>query len=256
MSAPIEAPGAPFDQGLAQGRALREPIRRLSRELRARYGPLAGWRARRRARARSGRPMQRFTPQMHERLRGIAEAAGVSIGVLELAEALLHVQGVASAKGTGLEGRLELPRELSGLLALRHSLPDAVGYPSAELVAAPFAGCLGGVNDQGLAVIVTEERGSAGPSMRTYAQDLLLRAPSPETGVDHLRLRAKLAGGNGALLALGPEERALRLELADGELQVSEVPHAGAPVAESTLVIDTGAHSLTWSDQVLCAGAD
>ncbi len=249
MSAPIEARGAPFDQGLAQGLALRESIQRTRRALRSRYGFLAWRGARQRAHARCGQPMQRFLPQMHERLRGIADGARVGARVLELCEGMQHVQGVGSAKGPLLEGRLEIPPELEPSLALRRSAPDAVGFRSIELTSGPWTGCLAGVNEEGLAVLVIEDRGARGPSLRSYAQDLLLRAEKAEVAATHLRLRARYAGGDGALLVVDPNGDALRLELGDGSLSVSDAPHAGAPVAQSTVCLDAAARRLSWGGQ-------
>ncbi len=244
----FEASGAPFDQGVAQGSELVREVRDAAASLRSRYGGLAWREALWRARRRPGRTLQRFLPQQHERLRGIALGAEVSPRVLELFEELPQVRGVGRAKGTELEGHLDLAASVEAGLALRHSRPDAVGFPSVELVCAASAGCLAGVNDQGVAAIVIEERGFGAPPLRAYAQDLLLRAQNLAAGVDHLRLRARYGGGSGALLALDTSGAALRLELDRGALHALELPGTGSLAAEATVRIDVATRALVWRD--------
>lgn len=248
----VEANGAPFDQGLAQGLCHRDDIVRATRSLRRRYGPLAWYGARRRAHAAAGRSLQRFLPQMHERLRGIAAGARVSPEALELYADMSRVQGVASVAGSRLEARLDLSPELVALLGLRRSAPDAVGFATVELTAAPLAGCLACVNEEGVAVAVVEERGG-GPSMRCYAQDLGLRVQSAETAITHLRLRAQYAGGSGVLVLVEAAGRALRLVLDQGALTV-EGGSAAAPGAGASLVLDAAAGTLSWAGQTLSVG--
>ena len=255
MSEPIRTAGAPFDQGLAQGLALASAVHTVRRDLSLRHGPFAWRAAQRRAHLRCGRPLQRFLPQLHERLRGIADGSGVGARFLELVEGESPLRGVGSAKQNELEARLELPAGLEPLLVLRQSDPDAVGFPSVELTAAHWPGCVGGVNEPGFGVIVVEERGACGPSLRSYAQDLLLRAEGAEVAADHLRLRAKLGGGDGALLAIDARGTALRLELSSGVLSVAEAAHSGAPVEDSTLRIDAAARELVWGERSLVVGA-
>jgi hypothetical protein len=255
VSAPIEAAGAPFDQGAAQGLALAPQVRAALRELRARYGPLAWYGARRSSRWRSGRPLQRFLPQLYERLSGLAAGAGVGRSALELVESLERIAGVGSAKGATLEARLDLSEHLREQLALRVSRPDAVGFASVELVLASGAGCLAGVNERGLAVAVLAERGTTGPSLRSYAQDLLLRAESLDVAAAHLRMRASLAGGSGALLALDRAGAGLRLALDAGRLSSEPLVHGGAP-ARSTVRLDCDACSIAWGEQSASVAVD
>lgn len=249
MSPAIEAAGAPFDQGAAQGRALAREIAHTREDLRDRYGWFAWRMAGRRAHVGSGRPMQRFLPQLHERLRGIAAGAGVRLRALELHESLDRIAGVASVDGTRLEGRLELPAATVGRLALRASRPDAVGFASVELICAGSAGCLAGVNEEGVGVVVVDERGSAGPAMRSYAQDLILRVPDARTAAQHMRLRSRYAGGSGALLVADKGGAALLLELAEGELEVSEAEPRRSPVASSTVEIELATSTLLFAGQ-------
>jgi len=236
----IEAAGAPFDQGLAQGRALAREIRQGGFELRRRYGLLSWASARRGAHRGSGRSLQRFLPQMHERLRGIAAGAQVPDNVLELAENARRVSGVARATSAGIDAFFDLPVEQ---LLLRRSLPDAVGFASVEVALAPFSGCLAGVNSEGVAVCVLEDRGAQGPSLRSYAQDFLMRASDVAGGAGHLRQRAGYARGDGSLLAVDRSGNALQLTLEGGAVSTrpvvvqpaSEIPLVRIAVAESAL---------------------
>jgi hypothetical protein len=227
----LDAAGAPFDQGLAQGRALAREIRQGGFELRRRYGLFAWSSARRGAHRGSGRSMQRFLPQMHERLRGIAAGAQVPDNVLELAENLRRVNGVARVTAAGMDAFYDLPPEQ---LVLRRSLPDAVGFASVEVALAPFSGCLAGVNSEGVAVCVLEDRGAHGPSLRSYAQDLLMRASDVAGGAGHLRQRADYAGGDGSLLAVDRSGNALQLTLEGGA--VTTRPVVVQPASEAPLV--------------------
>ena len=254
----LQASGAPFDQGVAQGRALGRAIVRTRDSLRRRYGPLGFRSALRRARDASGLPMQRFLPQLHERLRGIAAGACIGPGALELEESLQRVHGVASLVGTQLVGRLEIPCEIEPALSLRHSAPDAVGFASAELTAAAWPGCLAGLNEEGLAVVVIEDRGARSPSLRSFAQDLILRCADVASAADHLRLRGRYAGGDGALLALDADGCARRFELAGGDLRVAAVPGSDAAGADATVQIDAAARLLIWGEHrfELASGSD
>ena len=237
MTRIVEAAGAPFDQGVAQGVALEREIRELRRELRARFGPFAWYGACRRARRRAAVPMQRFLPQMHERLRGIADGARIDVRALELHDTVERVAGVGSLDGKLLEGRFD-PARSTGLF-VRRSRPDAVGFASVELTAPGFTGCLAGVNEQGVAALVLDEIGSHGPSLRCYAQDLIMRAPDAEAGARHFRLRARYGGGDGALLLADAAGRAYRLELRGGVLEEHPLSPVAAPAGESTVTIDS-----------------
>ena len=236
----LEAAGAPFDQGLAQGRALAREIRQAGFELKKRYGPLSWGSARRGAHRGSGRSMQRFLPQMHERLRGIAAGAQVPDNVLELAENLRRVPGVARVTSTGIDACFDLPPEQ---LLLRRSLPDAVGFASVEVALAPFSGCLAGANSEGVAVCVLEDRGAHGPSLRSYAQDFLMRASDVVGGTGHLRQRAGYAGGDGALIVVDRSGTALQLSLEGGVLTSVPLP-TQPPSADPVVRIDVVAAAL------------
>jgi hypothetical protein len=243
----IETSGAPFAQGHAQGRALHAHIDQVARRLRRQYG-FASWRlVLSEVHFGVGRRVQRFLPQQHERLEGIAAGARVHVRALELFDNLSRVDGVGSVQGCELEARLELSPELEALLTLRRSLPDACGFPSVELTCAPWVGCLAGVNDQGIGVAVVEDHDPAGPSIRVLAQDFVYRAQQLEAGIEHLRLRAGYAGISGVLLVVDGCGLARRLRLRRGELEIEELTPISAQVRESTLRIDAAARTLQWS---------
>jgi hypothetical protein len=242
----IEAGGAPFDQGRKQGAALRAQIESVLRNVRVRYGWLEWYGALRRAHTGPGRAQACFLPQQHERLQGIARAAGVSLASLELCAALQRVAGVGSCKGARLEGSFEVPPVLEPVMTLRRSIPDAGGVPSVELTAAPWAGCLAGVNAEGIALVCLEDHGRREPPLRVLAQDLLFRARALDPVVDHLRRRAAYAGGSGVLLLVDATGAALRAELSSGQLRVREASSRGALALEPTVRIDAAARTLVW----------
>lgn len=244
----IEARGAPVDQGLAQGSALREGIRASLAGLRRRYGFLTWREALREARRGPGRELQRFLPQQHERLEGIAAGAGTSLAALELFETSSLVTGIGSAKGGVGEARLEISPELSALLVLRHSAPDAEGFESVELTCAPWAGCIAGVNSSGIGALVLDDRDPGAIPVGALAQDFLFRAEDLSAATDHLRLRARYAGGSGTLLLVDAKGKAVCVELSRGELQIRDCAGPGALVAESTVRIDAAVRELIWRD--------
>ena len=108
-------------------------------------------------------------------------------------------------------------------------------------------GCLAGVNDQGIGVAVVEDHDPGGPSIRVLAQDFVYRAQQLGAGIEHLRLRAKLAGISGVLLVVDGCGLARRLRLRRGELEIEELTPSSAQVRESTLRIDAAARTLQWS---------
>ncbi len=244
----LEASGAPVDQGRGQGRAFRGEIEAVVRGLRGRYGWLEWYALRRRCRLGPGRALARYLPQQHERLQGIARAARVSLDALLLCETLQRVTGVGGSKGDQLEASLDLHPELAPFLILRQSSPDAGGLASVELSAAPWAGCLAGVNAEGVALVCLEDRSLHEPSLRVLAQDLLFRAHALEPGVEHLRRRAAYAGGSGVLLLVDAAGTSLRAELSSGVLRLEETPASGALALEPTVRIDAGARRLVWRD--------
>lgn len=244
----IKCDGAPFDQGRKQGTALRFEVERTLRCVRARYGWLEGILALRRARRGPGLALARHLPQQHERLQGIARGAHVSLASLELFQAAQRVSGVGACKGAELEATLDIPAELHAALTLRHSVPDAGGVASIELTAAPWAGCLAGVNAAGLALVCLEDRGRREPPLRALAQDLLFRAHALRPGIEHLRRRAAYSGGSGVLLLIDAQGDGFRAELRSGQLSLDEGPSPGALALEPTLRIDAVARTLIWRD--------
>jgi len=247
MIAQVEAAGAPVEQGRAQGAACLQPIRaevaRLSESL--------PWLARRallrRVRVTSASALATQLPWQRERIEGIAHATRLAEPLLLWAEAVTRVQGAAFVRpGQPLQAAFELPAPLESLLVLRHSAPDAGGFQSVELGLAPLAGCLAGVNSEGIAVICTRDLARDEPSLRFLAQELLFRARDLEAGVDHLRRRAGYAGGSGTLVAGDARGQVRVLELAGGRLSQAD-GRALPPCAQTPqLELDPAACALCW----------
>ena len=243
----LETAGAPFEQGHAQGSVCAGSIARATARLRRQYGFGIWQLTLSEVHLGAGRLMRRHTPQLHERLEGIAAGAGVKVSALELFDAQARIFGVGTAGKDSLEARLEIPDELAPLLLLRHSRPDAGGFDSVELTGTAWAGCLAGINSAGLGAIVIEDRAPDVPSLRVLAQDLIFRRDELASGLDHLRHCASYTSATGVLHLVAPGLDALRVELQEGRLEVSRLPAAGAPVAESTVRLDAAARSLEWS---------
>ncbi len=242
----IQAEGAPVDQGRAQGRSMRGEIASSVRRLRSRYG-VFGWRgARARAMRTSGRALARQLPQLRERMEGIAAAAGVSVAALTVAEELQRVQGAGFQRGSLLQASFELPSELEAELALRASRPDAGGFPSVELTCASFAGCLAGVNSEGIAAICLADRRQSEVSLRFLAQELIFRSRNLEAAVEHLRRRAAYLGGTGLLLVGDAAGAACWLDVTAGVVRVKLAP-AAALAREPTVRLDASARTLVWA---------
>jgi len=242
----IETTGAPFELGHAQGRACAVEIARAAAELRSDYGPLSWWWVRSENHYSSARRMQCFTPQLHERLEGIAAGAGVGVRDLELLQSHSRAAGVGSLNGAVLEARFEIPDRMERSLVLRRSRPDACGFSSVELACATGAGCLAGINDQGIGAVVLEDRSLGAPSLCVLAQDFVFRAQALDAGLEHLKQRASYAEPSGVLLAVDASGRCVRVEFDSGRAEVSEFAPSTAAVAESTVRIDAAARSIEW----------
>ncbi|MFQ5513522.1 MAG: hypothetical protein ACE5FG_03730 [Myxococcota bacterium] len=220
----IQTRGAPYPQGWQQGEALRPSIQSALTLPRSGL-EWGGWRSAARALGPGpARSIACFLPQQHERLQGIAAGARVRLRDLVLLEGLERVRGVAAACAGELRACFELTGIQTAARGLRSSVPDAGGVPSVELAAAPWAGCLGGVNAEGVAVLCLEDRAWRRPSLRLLAQDLLLRARALPAALDHLRRRAAYLRSSGTLLLASDGEPARRAELRDGELELRIEP--------------------------------
>ncbi|HTO52282.1 MAG TPA: hypothetical protein VMR50_02765 [Myxococcota bacterium] len=247
MTPPVEAAGAPVEQGRAQGHSCAQPIRAELARLRASLPWLARRAMLRRVRATSARALETQLPWQRERIEGIAQATRVAEPLLLWAEAVTRVQGAAWAgAGPPLAAAFELRPPLDSQIALRRSAPDAGGFASAELVLAPLAGCLAGVNSEGIAVVCTRDLSRDELSLRFLAQELLFRARDLDAGVDHLRRRAAYAGGTGTLVAVDASGRRLVLAFRSGQLTLGDArvlaPRAVAPQLE----LEPAAARLTW----------
>jgi hypothetical protein len=242
----IETAGSPFAQGQQQGRRARDAVRAGVAEARARSGWLAWIEAGAEAHGGAGRRARRFLPQQHERLQGIASGAGCRLRALELLAVRTRVAAVASRFEGTLEARFALPAALAGRLLLRSTRPEAVGFPSVELVTPCCAGALAGVNAAGVAVAVLAERGGPGQvPVRLLAQDVLLRGADLARAVEHLRLRARYAGGTGAIALLDARGDAARVEFFRGALDVHALVEAPSLPAETDVLLDPARRELT-----------
>jgi hypothetical protein len=237
----VRVGGAPVDQGRAQGAALREPVRAALAGLRARHTAGSWLAARRRARAGPGRALERFLPWLGERLEGIALGARVGTAALQLGERM-GVRGVAGAQAGEPCASLDVPAELEPQLVIRACVPDAGGFASIELTCAHWSGCLGGINSEGLGVLCSDDRPHSEPSLRFLVQELLFRARDPGAALEHLRRRARYAGGTGELLLAAPGAPVRRLQLDAGSVR-ELAPLARAP-ADFTLALDCARREL------------
>jgi hypothetical protein len=240
----IETRGAPRDQGLDQATALAAEIRGSVAALRGGRGWLSWRRELETARRGCGRALSRFAPQLHERLQGIAEGCGVSLTALELGESLHRGRVVASAKGARIEGAVEA----AGFeLILRHSDPDAGGFPSVELTAPVFASALAGVNSEGIAVACVDDGPRGAPPARALVQDVLFRVRTFASAIDHLRRRAAYLGSSGAVLIAHASGEAARVELQAGRILLQDAPASAGMESAPSVCIDATSCALVWS---------
>ena len=221
MSASFEANGAPVEQGRAQGESQRAEIRAELARLRGSLSWLARSALVRRVHATSARALATQLPWQRERIEGIAHAARVDESLLLVGEALTRVEAAAFAAGPLLQAVFE-PPGLAARLAVRRSAPDAGGFPSVEVVLAPLAGCLAGVNAEGIAVVCVRDRARDELSLRFLAQELLFRVRDLSAGIDHLRRRAHYAGGTGALVVADANGAARLLRFERGALAIAD----------------------------------
>ena len=238
MNPIVQAEGAPVEQGRAQGAALRGLIRGEV----TRQGASLPWLARiavsKRVGATSARSLQTQLPWQRERIEGMAHAVGVPEARLLFGEAQTRVQAAAFHDGAQLRAVFDLPRELESLVVLRRSAPDAGGFTSVELTLAPLAGCLCGVNSEGIAAVCARDLSRDELSLRFLAQELLFRARDLDAGIDHLRRRAAYAGGSGLLVAADARGQVRELRLRSGVLEVDSTPALPDCARESHVALD------------------
>jgi hypothetical protein len=245
----IRAAGAPAASGHAQGWALRGAIRAELARLRRSHTPLSWLAARGRARRGPGLALARHLPQQGERVEGLAAGAEVGEAALLLAELGWRVGAVAVASAAGIHAHLDVPPSLAPLLLLRRSTPDAGGFASVELTAAPWASALGGVNACGLAALCLVEQGQLEPPLRFWVQELLYRCADLEGALEHLRRRARYAGGSGRLLVAAESGGARLALLRRGALEVEPLPEFAPPAIPAALRIDLRSRELHWCAQ-------
>ncbi|MFI5316105.1 MAG: hypothetical protein ACHQ6T_10400 [Myxococcota bacterium] len=240
MNPIVQAEGAPVEQGRAQGAALRALIRGEVTRRSASLPWLARIAVSRRVAATSARSLATQLPWQRERVEGMAQAARVPEARLLLGEAQTRVQGAAFHDGSRLCAVFDLAPELESLVVLRRSAPDAGGFPSAELTLAPLAGCLCGVNSEGIAVVCARDLSRDEVSLRFLAQELLFRARDLDAGIDYVRRRAAYAGGTGVLVVADARGRLCALRVESGALEVDSAPALPASARESHVALDPG----------------
>ena len=234
---PLDAAGAPFDQGVTQGLTGGAEIRRSVVALREVSGWLAGRELRSALYRQPGLRMRRHLTHQYERLEGIAAGAGVTSADLTILDAIWRTRGVGSISGSELELRLDPPDEMRPTLILRQLAPDSVGFRSVEVACLPLPGCIAGVNERGIGVAVLEDQGPVEVPLRSLAQDLLYHAASLDAACAHLETRARYAGGTGALVVADATGRAVRVELRAGACHTLKLEPTPPP-RETTVRID------------------
>ena len=249
----VLAHGAPFDQGRRQGVALRSEVVTAVHAVRSRCDSWGWYGARLRKRRGAARALAGFLPQVHERLRGIARGAKVSLRALEILETLPCPAGMVDVKDGEVAASFELAPEVERVLCLRQSVPDAGGLSSVELTAAPWVGCLAGVNAAGVGLVCLEDRAECEPSLRLLAQDVLLRARALDSGIEHLQRRASYLGGSGVLLLVDAGGRAVRAVLRAGQMDIQPLQTRGTQGPEASVRVNALGRTLVWRD---AAGAE
>ena len=234
----IEACGAPRDQGLAQGRALRHELRAAVRAVPSGF------------RSEVALPVRRFLPQQHERVAGIAAGAGLRLESLESLCFATRARGQAQVDGPLLVSAFTLGPSV-GAPRVRRSVPDAGGFPSVELTAAPWAGCLAGVNSEGIALACLDDGGAGVPPLRLLCQDVLLRTRTHASALEHLRRRAPYLRAGGVVVLVASTGEATCLRLDRGALATAELP-ALAP-ATSTVRLDAASRALDFGGRKVSA---
>lgn len=234
----IEATGAPRDQGWVQGRALR-------RELQAAARAVSG-----RLQREVALSVRRSLPQQHERLAGIAAGAGLSLESLERLSFATRVRGSAQVDGPALVVAFT-PEPSVGPACVRRSVPDVGGFPTVEITAAPWAGCLAGVNSEGIAVACLNDGGLDVPPLRLLCQDILLRTRTHASAVEHLRRRAPYLRADGVVVLVAATGEAVSLRLDRGVLSTAELPVVAGTT--SSVSLDAASRTLDFDGRKISA---
>lgn len=182
----FECAGAPRDQGLDQGRALRAEIREAlgADSWRGRLGALR----RDPASARLRRDLRRYFPHQAEWLEGMAQGSGVSVRAL--VQALARSAGAAARPvpvlGVCAGGIARLARPLDAGAVLRRVAPEG-RFASLDLGEATASSPWLGVNEAGLAVAVrggASQLGRFAPPASLFARDCLERFARVEAALE------------------------------------------------------------------------
>ncbi|MBM4036689.1 MAG: hypothetical protein FJ291_33570 [Planctomycetes bacterium] len=223
--------GGPREMGVAQGAALRERIagaRDALRQLDAVRKQRPWWMpwgvffglAERKAEGMLGKALARHSPEMAQRLAGMAEGAGVSQGALCLlnaAEVLLSsvrdvttVPPAAACSAVAVRGSRSATGEpviahnfdylpvVQPFYILRESRPSS-GLRSLDFTVAPMCGTIDGMNERGLCVVMNYafpvDSGPAGVPNSMVIAEALARCGTVAEAADWVLSRPRWGGG-------------------------------------------------------------
>ncbi len=243
----LDCSGAPRDLGLDEGRELAETLRselQLARQQLQRLRPSGGLRPLPNGPRAVAEAVLRHFPHLAERSAGLTKGVGVArsrIWPLLARELRFHedCQGSSAGLALGLGAArtgagpvlakaLDLPAGRESSLLLRRSTPDN-DHRSLELSVAGLPAALAGVNQEGLAVLLTSsehdlttpQRCAAPPLL--FVQDCLQRFTCVENALEWCMTRP--VGGRGTLLLADADGELAGIEI-DGETRRSLAPSA------------------------------
>lgn len=226
----VVCPGSPREMGLAQGAGLRHKIaasRKALFELEAfrqaqpRWLPYAGfrWLAERKAGRHMAGALAKEHSEMHQRLVGVAEGAGVqpnSLYLLNVLESLLSTvegryvrPGLGACSAVAVRGRRSATGEpviarnfdylplVQPFYVLRDSRPRP-GLRSLDFTIAPLAGAVDGMNERGLTItynyaFTIDQRTAFTPVTMAIAE-ALGRSSTVSEAADLITARARWGG--------------------------------------------------------------
>jgi hypothetical protein len=232
--------GTPFDRGLQHGRALRNEIRALLADHRARIDlarprPLTDTEARRAVDAHR-EIIERDLPAIAEELNGLAEGARISYEDAVLLQARRELIGVvehgaqgdctlgAYRRGPGdavIAQTVDVNGNLRDAVTVLHVLPSRPGEP--EMLLLTFAGLLGylGMNSFGVAVginlVISSEWGAGVPSYLLVRH--LLGQETVESCLSEIR---RVRRGSSRALTIADRRRLVVVEMTRDEECVLE----------------------------------
>lgn len=251
---PVQCTGTPEMMGYQQGIALAEKIHGAfgvlhdieEFALRCPWYlpfPLFRWIASRRAEKEMAQAVRKQSPSLYDRLLGLAKGARISPASLWLLQAMEAV--LASMEG------VRVPTPLGGCSAvairgsrsttgepviahnfdylpivqqfffLRNSIPES-GNRSLEFSVSPLAGCIDGVNDQGLAITYnygqTRDHGEPGPTISLRISETMAKCSTVQEALNHLLGNSRW--GSGLLMLADARGDMAALELTSNRAEV------------------------------------